>query len=72
MLGYSHNLEIIMTLAKSGYSKLTKEEWEELTALKEAINYDPSTVTPDKMEKFTELFVRSLEERGGYQSVPVV
>jgi len=72
MLEYAHNLKNTMTLAKSGYCKLTKEEWEELTALKEAINYNPSTVTPDKMEKFTELFVRSLEERGGYQSVDVV
>ena len=50
-----------MTLAKTGTSELTKEEWNELVALKEAINYNPSTVTPDKMELFTELMVRSLE-----------
>ena len=53
-----------MTLARTGTSDLTKEEWSELVALKEAINYDPSTVTYEKMEKFTELMVRSLEGKG--------
>ena len=53
-----------MTLAKTGTSELTKEEWNELVALKEAINYNPSTVTYEKMEKFTELMVRSLEGKG--------
>ena len=53
-----------MTLAKTGTSELTKEEWNELVALKEAINYNPHTVTPDKMELFTELMVRSLEGKG--------
>jgi hypothetical protein len=53
-----------MTLAKTGTSYLTKEEWNELVALKEAINYAPHTVTPEKMEKFTELMVRSLEGKG--------
>jgi hypothetical protein len=53
-----------MTLARTGTSELTKEEWDELVALKEAINYNPSTVTPDKMELFTELIVRSLEGKG--------
>ena len=53
-----------MTLARTGTSELTKEEWDELVALKEAINYDPSTVTYERMEKFTELMVRSLEGKG--------
>jgi hypothetical protein len=53
-----------MTLARTGTSDLTKEEWSELIALKEAINYDPSTVTYEKMEKFTELMVRSLQGKG--------
>jgi len=53
-----------MTLARTGTSELTKEEWDELVALKEAINYNPSTVTYEKMEKFTELMVRSLEGKG--------
>jgi hypothetical protein len=53
-----------MTLAKTGTSELTKEEWNELVALKEAINYCPHTVTPDKMELFTELFVKSLSYVG--------
>lgn len=50
-----------MSLPKSGTSNLTQEEWNELVALKNAINDAPNTVAPHKMEKFTELLVRSLE-----------
>ena len=50
-----------MTLAKTGSELLTKEEWNELVALKEAITYAPQTVSAQKMEKFAELMVRSLE-----------
>lgn len=39
---------------------LTKEEYDEMIALKNAINDNPASVHPDKQEKFTELFVRSL------------
>jgi hypothetical protein len=53
-----------MTLAKTGPAELTKEEWNELVALKDAINYSPQTVSASKMEKFTELMVRSLEGKG--------
>lgn len=51
----------LMTLAKTGSELLTKEEWNELVALKEAITYAPQTVSAHKMEKFAELMVRSLE-----------
>jgi hypothetical protein len=50
-----------MTLAKTGTEVLTKEEWDELVALKEAITYRPASVSAEKMEKFAELMVRSLE-----------
>jgi hypothetical protein len=50
-----------MTLAKTGTEVLTQEEWDELVALKDAITYSPQTVSAEKMEKFTELMVRSLE-----------
>jgi hypothetical protein len=50
-----------MSLSKSGTEELTKEEWEELVALKNAINDNPASVSPQKMEIFTELLVRSLE-----------
>lgn len=50
-----------MTLPKSSSSALSEEEWSELIALKDAINLYPHTVAPHKMEKFTELMVRSLE-----------
>jgi len=50
-----------MTLSKTSTEELTIEEWDELVALKNAININPAAVHPDKMEKFTELLVRSLE-----------
>lgn len=55
-----------MTLAKTGPKNLTKEEWNELVALKDAITYAPQTVSAEKMEKFTELMVRSLEGKGDF------
>jgi hypothetical protein len=53
-----------MTLAKTGTKELSTEEWNELVALKNAINENPATVCPQKMELFTELLVRSLEGKG--------
>jgi len=50
-----------MTLPKSSTEVLTQEEWNELVALKEAITYAPQTVSAEKMEKFAELMVRTLE-----------
>jgi len=50
-----------MTLPKSSSEVLTQEEWNELVALKEAITYAPQTVSAQKMEKFAELMVRTLE-----------
>jgi hypothetical protein len=41
--------------------ELTDQEWEEMAAIKRAINDYPASVHPDKMERFTELFVRTLE-----------
>lgn len=54
----------IMTLSRTGPKELTAEEWDELNALRKAINYDPHTVCHQKMEKFTELLVRSLHGKG--------
>jgi hypothetical protein len=42
---------------------LTQEEWNELVALKKAINDNPASVHPDKMELFTELLVRSWDAK---------
>lgn len=55
-----------MTLTKTVIKSLTTEEWNELVALKDAINHNPASVAPHKMELFTELFVRSLEGKGDY------
>ena len=49
-----------MTRPNPNTDCLTKEEWDELVALKEAISYYPHSVSAQKMETFTELFVRSL------------
>jgi hypothetical protein len=54
-----------MTLPRQTNSNLNKEEWQELEALKDALDYDVRQVHPDKMEKFTEYLVRTLRERGG-------
>ncbi|NQV93491.1 hypothetical protein HQ403_03300 [Candidatus Kaiserbacteria bacterium] len=54
-----------MNLTQPKIKTLTEEEWKELSALKNAINDSPATVIPEKMEKFSELLVRSLQERGG-------
>jgi len=56
-----HATEKTMTLSKTGTETLTTEEWNELVALKDAITYRPQSVSAKKMEKFTELMVRSLE-----------
>ena len=53
-----------MSLPKINAEYLSQEEWEELDALRKAINYNPSQVCPEKMEEFTALFVRSLYGKG--------
>ena len=47
---------------------LNNEEWKEMDVLRKAINDYPASVHPEKMERFTELFVRSLE---GKSDLPV-
>lgn len=54
-----------MTLPSKGQKKLTDDEFNEMTALKNAINQMPQSVAPEKMEAFTEYLVRSLREKGG-------
>lgn len=39
---------------------MTEQEWNELNALRNAINDNPASVHPEKMELFTSLFVKSL------------
>ena len=53
-----------MTYAKKT-NTLTSAEYDEMIALKNAINDNPATVHPDKQEQFAEYLVRSLRERGG-------
>jgi len=66
MLGYEHNRgSKPMTLPSKGNTKLTDEEFNEMTALKNVINQRPAAVVPEKMEQFTEYLVRSLREKGG-------
>lgn len=54
-----------MTYANKTNTKLTDTEYNEMVALKKAIDYDISQVAPQKLEEFSEYLVRSLKERGG-------
>lgn len=49
-----------MELTTDEIPKITKEEYEELQVLRRAINDNISSVHPDKQERFTYLFVKSL------------
>jgi hypothetical protein len=64
MLGYAHIQEQVMTLSRSTNQDLTNDEWNELVALKNAINDNPAAVHPEKMELFTAFLVQSLEGKG--------
>jgi hypothetical protein len=44
----------------SPQQKLTTEEWNEMNTLRKAITALPSSVSPEKMERFSQLFVQSL------------
>ena len=59
MLEFQHNHGRTMTYSQQKTNSLTDSEWEELVALKQAINDNPASVHPEKMEIFTELLVRS-------------
>lgn len=52
-----------MTYLQPKTEKLTDVEWKELVALKNAINTNPASVHPEKMELFTELLVRSWDAK---------
>lgn len=54
-----------MTQSPNNKKSLSDDEWNEMVALKNAIDYNISQVATEKMETFTEYFVRSLKEKGG-------
>lgn len=54
-----------MTYSRINKQQLNKNEWDEMVALKNAINYNPYTVIPEKMEEFSSYLVQSLKQRGG-------
>jgi hypothetical protein len=54
-----------MTFSNKTNTQLTDAEYNEMVALKNAIDYNISQVVPDEMEAFTDYLVRSLKERGG-------
>ena len=55
----STQLETSMSYSSRHTQSLTNEEWNEMDALRRAIKDNPASVHPQKMEKFTELLVRS-------------
>ena len=54
-----------MTSSSKKHQGLSDSEWNEMMALKNAINERPQSVVPEKMEEFTAYLVRSLQEKGG-------
>ena len=65
MLGYQDTSLKEMTLQNRINTPLSDIEYNDMLALKNAINYDISTVVPEKMEEFSDYLVRSLRELGG-------
>jgi hypothetical protein len=65
VLGYQDTSLKEMTLQNRINTPLSDTEYDEMVALKNAINYDISTVVPEKMEEFSDYLVRSLRELGG-------
>jgi hypothetical protein len=65
VLGYEDISIKTMTFSKKTNTQLTDAEYDEMIALKNAIDYDISQVAAEKMEKFSDYLVRSLKERGG-------
>jgi hypothetical protein len=65
VLGYEDISNKTMTFSNKTNTQLTDTEYDEMVALKNAIDYNISTVAPDEMEAFTDYLVRSLRERGG-------
>jgi uncharacterized HAD superfamily protein len=65
VLGYEDISIKTMTFSKKTNTQLTDAEYNEMIALKNAIDYDISQVAPEKMEEFSDYLVRSLKERGG-------
>lgn len=53
-----------MTRIRANQKELTTEEWDEMLAIKNAIDYDIRQVHPDKMELFTAFLVQTLEGKG--------
>ncbi len=65
MLSYQDILRHYMTYSRNKNGNLSKEEWDEMVALKNAISDLPETVIPEKMEMFSAYLVQSLRQRGG-------
>ena len=65
MLGYQDTSLKEMTLQNRINTPLSDTEYNDMLALKNAINYDISTVVPEKMEEFSDYLVRSLRELCG-------
>lgn len=54
-----------MTYLLRKIENLTKEEWNEMIALKNAISERPQSVSAQKMEEFSAYLVQSFRQRGG-------
>ena len=57
----THSFKTMTFISKTA-DPLTKEEMSEMEALKELMHIAPTTVHPDKMEKYTQYLVRSMRK----------
>lgn len=48
--------------------EITDAEWREMNAIRKAIKDHPASVHPDKMERFSELFVQTLIRKSFQQT----
>lgn len=58
-----------MTVSADCAEGLTDQEWTEMLHLKEAISYYPFSISSQKMELFTELFVKSIKGKGDFSII---
>ena len=63
MLAYQHIK--IMTFSKQTSKNTIENTWNDIAAIKNAMNDNPASVHPDKMEQLTEYLVATIKEMGG-------
>lgn len=50
----------------SGIEKLSDIDWNELDCLRKEITFNPAAINPEQMERFSELFVKTIRGCGDF------